>query len=110
MNLLQVDLHGGDGGLNVGGKEYIAKPLLDNFPVFYNFAMIVLFIIALFAAHRIYSKWQLGEDNVMPHVAKWFGGIIVVFFLITFLKVFIASQDFSGVNTPNIPNSPTLTP
>lgn len=110
MSFQTVDLHSGDTGLNAGAKNYIAVPLINNFPVFYNFMVVCLVILAIWVSHRIYVRWQLGEDDVLPSISKWFFGLILTFSLITFLKVVVSNSDFSGLATPNIPDKPSITP
>lgn len=110
MGFQVVDLHSGDTGLNAGAKNYIAQPLLNNFPVFYNFTVVCLMVLAIWISHRIYVRWQLGDDEVLPSITKWFLGLVLTFSLITFLKVLIANQDFSGLATPNIPDKPNINP
>jgi hypothetical protein len=110
MRFQTVDLHSGDTSLSAGAKNYIAQPLINNFPVFYNFMVVCLMILAIWISNRIYVRWQLGDDEVLPSIAKWFFGIILTFGLITFLKLFISNQDFSGLATPNIPNKPNINP
>lgn len=102
-----VDLHGTD--KQVLGGSSIIKPLADNMGVIYNLSMLLLLFMAIAVSLRIFSRWQNGEEsNVIAAITRWFGGIILSFCLITFLKIYVEKQNFGGTTTPVIPEKTTL--
>lgn len=96
------NLHSTPGGGVVGVRDKIATPLVENFDTIYAFIMIYLFLYALVIANRIYAKWQMGEENALIMIYRWLGGLLVVAILLTFLKAYINTRNFGGINKPTI--------
>lgn len=97
--LFQIQIRQDSGG---SGQiyNYITKPLAENIHVFVSFTYVIIALLGLFTAYRIYSSWQSGEeDNVIGSIAKWFLGMVLVIFLVTGLQMWLDSNpaDDSGV-------------
>lgn len=78
----------------VGADTYITTPIHQNIGKIHAFALILLFIIGIGASYKIYARWQMGEDDVLPLIYRWWGGIILCFFVLQFLRNYISRQSF----------------
>ncbi len=79
----------------------ITNPLAENVGIIVNFVWVVLAILALTTAYRIYSNWMNGEDeNTVQSISKWLLGMVLCLALIGGLKLWLASNPAydSGVN------------
>lgn len=100
MIFLQVNLHkGSNQGFDLGANKHIATPIYNHIDTIYKFTLTILFIIAILVSHRIYTRWQLGDQDILPSIIRWFFGLLICFSLIVFLKSYISSQNF-GVYSP----------
>lgn len=89
----QVNLHKSNANA-LGADTYITSPIHHNIGRIHAFALILLFLMALVATYKIYHRWQLGEEEVLPLIYRWWGGIILSFFIIQFLRIYISQQSF----------------
>ena len=78
----------------IGADAYITTPIHRNMAIIHAFALVILFIIALVASYKIYVRWQMGEDDVLPLIYRWWGGIVLCFFILQFLRNYISRQSF----------------
>jgi hypothetical protein len=96
----QVNLHKSNTNA-IGVDTYLTSPLHQNIAKIHAFALILLFILGLVASYKIYVRWQLGEEDVMPLIVRWWGGIILCFFVIQFLRIYLSKQSFGEYSSPN---------
>ena len=89
----QVNLHKSNANA-LGADTYITSPIHQNIGKIHAFALILLFIIGIGASYKIYARWQMGEDDVLPLIYRWWGGIILCFFVLQFLRNYISRQSF----------------
>jgi hypothetical protein len=85
----------------IGVDTYLTSPLHQNIAKIHAFALILLFVLGLVASYKIYVRWQLGEEEVMPLIVRWWGGIILCFFVIQFLRIYLSKQSFGEYSSPN---------
>jgi hypothetical protein len=96
----QINLHKSNTNA-IGVDTYLTSPLHQNIAKIHAFALILLFILGLAASYKIYVRWQLGEEDVMPLIVRWWGGIILCFFIIQFLRIYLSKQSFGEYSSPN---------
>lgn len=89
----QVNLHKSNANA-LGADAYITTPIHHNIGKIHAFALTILFLMALVATYKIYHRWQMGEEEVLPLIYRWWGGIILCFFIIQFLRGYITQQSF----------------
>lgn len=89
----QVNLHKSNANA-LGADAYITTPIHHNIGKIHAFALVLLFIIGLVATYKIYHRWQLGEEDVLPLIYRWWSGIIVSFFILQFLRNYLSHQSF----------------
>jgi Domain of unknown function (DUF4134) len=87
MNLLQFTVRSDANGLI---KEAVSKPINENYVVFERFAFVILALLGLGIAFRIYRDWNMGQsEDIYGRIAKWFGGIILVIALLKLLETLV---------------------
>lgn len=91
--MAQVNLHKGNTNA-IGADTYITSPVHRNIGKLHSFVLVILFLMALVASYKIYHRWQMGEEEVLPLIYRWWGGIILCFFIIQFLRGYITQQSF----------------
>jgi hypothetical protein len=96
----QINLHKSNTNA-IGVDTYLTSPLHQNMAKIHVFALILLFVLGLVASYKIYVRWQLGEEDVMPLIVRWWGGIILCFFVIQFLRIYLSKQSFGEYSSPN---------
>ncbi len=101
-SVANIDLHQGGGHSKIGITDDITRPMQDNIDTVYNFTITILVLIALVVALKVYNRWQLGGEDVLPEIYRWIFGLVICFAIVTFLKYFIAGQDFAGFTPPDI--------
>lgn len=96
----QVNLHKSNAN-PLGADSYITTPIHQNMDVVYSFTLILLFIIGIVISYKIYARWQLGEEDILQLIVRWWGGLIACFFIIQFLKMYLEKQSFGEFSNVN---------
>ncbi|WP_028523245.1 DUF4134 family protein [Runella limosa] len=89
-----IDLHSNQNG-DLGIRGYFSKPLADKIPLFVDFSLVLVGIVAIVVSGKIYVRWQEGDENVISHITRWFFGLVVVLALLFFLKSYFQGYDFN---------------
>lgn len=98
--MVQINLHKSN-VTPLGGDTYISTPIHQNMEVVYEFSMLLLFIVGVVVSYKIFVRWQMGEEDVIPLIVKWWGGLVACFFIIQFLRMYISKQSFGEFSTVN---------
>jgi RsiW-degrading membrane proteinase PrsW (M82 family) len=101
--IAQIDLHKNNHS-RIGITKQVTEPISKNVYTVYNFTVVVIVLCALAYAQRIYYNWQMGNDNVIESIARWFYGLILAIVLLMVLQHFTEGQDFNGEPLPKIRN------
>lgn len=91
----------GDSPSNGWFHTLVVAPLADNVHVFVTLTYLILALLSMITAYRIYINWQAGtNDNIISDISKWFLGMVLCIVLITALKTWIEMNPvpISGVD------------
>jgi hypothetical protein len=80
---------------NLGLRGQVTRPLAEKIPVIINFVFVVLALVSLGVAGKIYTRWQEGDTNVIPMITRWFFGMLLTLALLFFLQAYYKTQDLS---------------
>ena len=68
--------------------EEAAEGISGYFDSIQTLIFIMAGIIALLGAIRVYTKWQMGDPDVMSTAASWFGSAIFLIVAVTVIQSF----------------------
>ena len=77
----QVDLSDGQAAI-----EDAAVGIGDYFEPIKTVVFVIAGIIALIGAIRVYTKWQMGDPDVMSTAASWFGSAVFLIVAVTIIQ------------------------
>lgn len=75
----------------------VTRHLAANADTIERLVMVILALLGLLAAYRIYAKWQAGEDqNIVWDISKWFLGMVLCLSLLFGLKLLLQDNSNTG--------------
>ncbi|MGM9512459.1 DUF4134 family protein [Larkinella sp. GY13] len=89
LSILAVDVLG-DSASEGWIHKLITVPIANNINLIVNLTFVILGLLSLLTAYRIYSNWQAGNsETIVSDISKWFLGMVLCLALISGLKAWV---------------------
>jgi len=69
-----------------GGLRDVNTGVRGIFPTVENIAAVMMAIVGVIAAIKVYSKWSSGDSDVRESAMQWFGAIIFASFVLVIIR------------------------
>ena len=75
---------------------HLTNPLARNIHVFANLVYVIIAILSILGAYKIYNSWVNGElDEIIPKITRWFLGMVLCVVLLVSLEKWLESNPVS---------------
>lgn len=67
-------------------------PMMNYMAYVFQFTWVIVLLLAILGAYRIYYRWQSGEDGITQDIFKWTASLLTVLTLSVFLNYFFENS------------------